>query len=203
MISTAYDRIAAEFENARQRLMPSETKYLALLLDDLDDGSSVLDLGCGTGHPIATSIVSRGHRVTGVDGSSSLLAAARRRLPDQRWMHDLIEHVDFDESFDAVVCWDALFHVPRGRWPAILSKVHRWLRPGGRFMLSSGGIVTDEEGFIDTMFGHEFYYDSPPPDTLLATLDDIGFDAIVAEMCDQPDGARNRGKWATVASRRD
>ncbi len=70
-------------------------------------------------------------------------------------------------------------------------------------MLSSGGVVDpDGRGFTDTMFGEEFYYDSLPPDVLVTLLEEIGFDVVFAEMCDVPDGGRNRGKWATIASRR-
>jgi cyclopropane fatty-acyl-phospholipid synthase-like methyltransferase len=132
-----------------------------------------------------------------------MLAAARKQHPGHRWIHSFMEGVDFDETFDGIVCWDSLFHVSRRRWPQMIEKMHRWLRPHGRLMLSSGGLVpSDGEGFTDTMFGHEFYYDSLPPDTLIATLIRTGFDIVLAEMCDQPDGGRNKGKWATVASRK-
>lgn len=203
MITTAYDQIASEFGAARVRLQPNELKYLTLLLEPLEVGSTILDLGCGTGHPIATHIASHGHRVVGADGSNAMLAAARQRLPGHRWIHNLIEEVEFDEAFDAVICWDSLFHLPRQRWAVVINKIHRWLRPHGHFMVSSGGTVEPEGcGFTDTMFGHEFYYDSLPPETLVARLGEAGFEILVAEMCDQPDGGRNRGKWATVASRK-
>lgn len=203
MITTPYDQIAAEFGAARAHLHANELKYLALLLEPLKTGSTVLDLGCGTGHPVATHIASQGHRVVGVDGSSAMLAAARQRLPGHRWIHNFIEEAEFDETFDAVVCWDSLFHVPRQRWAAVIDKIHRWLRPHGRLMLSSGGVVErDGCGFTDAMFGHKFYYDSLPPELLLSVLGEAGFEIVVTEMCDQPDGGRNRGKWATVAARK-
>ena len=198
-----YDAIAAEFAAARVGLRPRESEYLPRLIESLAPGSRVLDLGCGNGQPIAAYFAERGHRVVGVDASQAMLARARRCLPDHRWIHSPMESVELDETFDAVVCWDALFHLPRVRWPAVLARVHRWLRAGGRLMLSSGGVAeSDGQGFTDTMFGHEFYYDSLPPDELLRVLDRLGFDIVLAEMCDQPDGGRNRGKWATVAERR-
>ncbi len=203
-VSTPYDRIAGEFAAARTNLRPKEADYLGLLSDGLASGSAVLDLGCGTGHPIATYLVAQGHRLVGVDASPAMLDSARERLPAHRWIHGTMQTVEIDEIFDAVVCWDALFHLPREEWPGVLRKVHRWLRPGGRFMLSSGGVVDpDGRGFTDTMFGQEFYYDSLPPDALLALLEATGFDVVLAEMCDLPDGGRNRGKWATIAERRD
>ena len=195
-----YDAIAAEFAAARVGLRPRETEYLPRLTESLAPGSRVLDLGCGNGHPIAEYLAERGHRVVGVDASREMLARARERLPDHRWIHGSMELVELDDTFDAVICWDALFHLPRERWAGVLGRVHGRLRPGGRFMLSSGGVVEPQgQGFTDTMFGHEFYYDSLPPDELLTLLDELGFDIVLAEMCDLPDGGRNRGKWATIA----
>jgi ubiquinone/menaquinone biosynthesis C-methylase UbiE len=117
LTSTPYDHIADRFSAGRTRLVPKEAEYLALLLDPLADGSTILDLGCGTGNPIAAHIASRGHRVVGVDGSEAMLAIARKQLPGHRWIHDLMERVEFDETFNAVVCWDSLFHLPRPTAP--------------------------------------------------------------------------------------
>jgi hypothetical protein len=68
-------------------------------------------------------------------------------------------------------------------------------------MVSSGGLV-EEVGFTDTMFGHEFFYDSLPPQRMVEVLTESGCEILVAEMCDLPDGGRDKGKWATVAARR-
>jgi SAM-dependent methyltransferase len=201
MISTPYDPIADRFHAARTRLQPKEVEYLSLLLDPLAEGSTILDLGCGTGQPIATSIASRGHQVVGVDGSEAMLAIARKQLPAHRWIHGWIEQVELDETFAAVVCWDSLFHLPRHHHEPVIRKIHRWLAPGGRLMVSSGGVVDDHgSGFTDTMFGHEFFYDSLSPQRMVAVMEESGFDILVAEMCDPPDGGRNKGKWATVAA---
>lgn len=203
MITTGYDRIAQDWNAARTRLLPKESEYLALVLESVPAGGTVLDLGCGTGQPIAVHVAARGYRVVGVDGSSEMLALARERLPEHRWIHELIERVDFTESFDAALCWDALFHLPRFHFEPVIRNLHRWLNPGARLMVSSGGVVEEESGFTDTMFGHEFYYDSLPPEQMVSVIEKAGFAVLLAEMCDPPDGGRNRGKWATVASKRD
>ena len=62
-------------------------------------------------------------------------------------------------------------------------------------------MASSHVGFTDTLFGQEVFYDSLPPDQMVAVLGAAGFDILVAEMCDAPDGGRNKGKWATVASR--
>jgi cyclopropane fatty-acyl-phospholipid synthase-like methyltransferase len=156
LISTACDFISAEFNAARTRLQSKEVQYLGLLLAPLRPSSTVLDLGCGTGHPIASHIASHGHRIVGVDGSAAMLRFARHRLPAHRGVHDRMETVEFTESFDAAVCWDSLFHLPRAEFVPVIRKLHGWLVPGGRVMISSGGGARDDgHGFTDTMFGQE------------------------------------------------
>jgi ubiquinone/menaquinone biosynthesis C-methylase UbiE len=204
MSTTSYDQIAGRFNEDRTQLCPGELEYLALLLEPLSAPATILDLGCGTGNPIATYLAARGHRVVGVDGSEAMLALARERLPGHRWIHDLIERVEFTETFSGAICWDSLFHLPRRDYQPVLTKIHRWLAPGGRVMVSSGGehdATRNPAGFTDTMYGHQFYYDSPTPAQMVATMEDVGFKILVAEMCDPPDGARNKGKWATVAAK--
>jgi SAM-dependent methyltransferase len=203
VITTPYDKVADRFEGVRTGLRPKEETYLGLLLSPLPIGSTVLDLGCGTGNPIATYIASRGHKVVGVDGSDAMLAIARKRLSGHRWIHDLIERVEFDETFGAVVCWDSLFHLRRDHHQSVIRKAHRWLLPGGRLMVSSGGLVDEKgSGFTDSMFGQEFFYDSLSPDQMVMMVRQTGFDIVLAEMCDQPTGGRDKGKWATIATRK-
>jgi cyclopropane fatty-acyl-phospholipid synthase-like methyltransferase len=202
MIETPYDYIAESFNAIRTHLSSKEEEYLALLLQPLAGPSTILDLGCGTGTPIAAHIAAQGHRLVGVDGSEAMLTIARRQYPEHRWIHDLIQRVEFTETFDAIVCWDSLFHLPRQEYQPVLSKIHRWLVPGGRLMVSSGYLVDEKDGgFKDTMFGYEFFYDSLPPDRMVAAVKEIGFEILLAEVCNPPDGNRDKGKWATIASK--
>ena len=203
MISTPYDHIAEKFHADRTRFRPGEEEYLTGLLATAARGSTVLDLGCGTGTPIAEWIAARGHRIVGVDGSEAMLAIARKQLPAHRWVHAFIEEVEFAETFAAVVCWDALFHLPARHFAPVIRRMHRWLVPGGRLLVSSGGSAEDGGGgFVDTMFGHEFFYDILSPGRMVATIEEAGFEVLRAEMCDPPDGLRNKGKWVTLASKR-
>jgi hypothetical protein len=48
----------------------------------------------------------------------------------------------------------------------------------------------------------EVFCDSLSPDQMVMMVGLAGFDILLAEMCDQPTGARDKGKWATIASRK-
>jgi SAM-dependent methyltransferase len=202
-MTAPYDRIASEFGAARTRLLPREQYYLEVLLEPLTTSGVILDLGCGTGQPIDSTLVFWGNYIVGVDESSAMLALAKEQLPSEEWICAKMQEVEIDRVFDAVVCWDSLFHLDRREHAAVLKKAHRWLRPGGRLLVSSGGQVDEApHGFTDTMFGYEFFYDSLPPEHMLALLRETGFDVVLAEMCNLPDGGRDKGKWATIAARR-
>lgn len=44
-------------------------------------GVTILDIGCGSGQPLAVELVRRDFPVTGVDGSPTMLSLSRRNLP--------------------------------------------------------------------------------------------------------------------------
>ena len=108
------------------------------VLDLLDPapGETVLDLGCGTGE-LAAELQRPGARVLALDSDPAMVAAARRRLGDDRVL--LADGHDFTlpEPVDAVFSNAALHWMPR---PAeVIGRVRAALRPGGRFVAELGG----------------------------------------------------------------
>lgn len=196
----SYDAIAPSWDAARIAFYGRERAYVDALVDGFVVPSRVLDLGCGTGRPIAEHLLALGHAVTGVDQAEALLALARARCPRGRWVHATIEDYAPAERFDAIVCWDALFHIERAQHADLFARFASWLRPGGRLMLTFGG--SDHPAFTDTMFGETFFYDSHPPETELALLGDAGFRPIVSEYMNLPTSGRDKGRYAVVAERR-
>jgi SAM-dependent methyltransferase len=196
----AYDRIAPSWDAARSAFFGRERSYLDTLLADLPVPSSVLDLGCGTGRPMAEYVLACGHRLTGVDQATALLSIARERFPQARWIESAIETFRSDECHAAVICWDALFHIPRGIHREILSNAIATLRPGGRLMITVGG--SEHPPFVDTMFGESFHYDSLAPKAAVALIQDLGMRTLVTEFMNEPTGGRDKGRFAIVAQKR-
>lgn len=91
MNQESYDAIASSWDAARVGFSGRERDYVDTLLAGLPTPSLILDLGCGTGRPIAESLLSKGHHVTGVDQAEALLDLARRRFPDATWIASSIE----------------------------------------------------------------------------------------------------------------
>ena len=71
----------------------------------------MLDLGCGGGDPVATSLAACGLRVTGVDASPTLISMCMERLSGHRWHVGYMRTLALDERFDAVLAWDGFFYL--------------------------------------------------------------------------------------------
>lgn len=197
----SYDAIAPDWDQARTCLSDAERRILDLLLEGLAPESAVLDLGCGTGRPIAEDLVARRMRVTGVDHSPAMLDLARRRMPEQEWIVASLETFKPAGMFDAVVAWDSLFHIPREAHGGILRRARAALPRGGRVALTVGG--SDHPPFTDTMFAREFFYDSHPPQVVLELLRELGLEVTHREFLDLPTPGRDKGRFAIVARARE
>ncbi|MBL8528996.1 MAG: class I SAM-dependent methyltransferase [Burkholderiales bacterium] len=195
----SYNRIAVAWDLARVGFYGREQHYVDVLLEGLPARSAVLDLGCGTGRPIAEYVLARGHCLTGVDQAVELLAIARSRYPQANWVESPLDEFILRDRYAAVVCWDALFHLERALHERLLEGISRSLVPGGRLMFTVGG--SEHPAFTDTMFGETFFYDSHSPDRVLVLLGELGFAPLVAEFMNAPTSGRDKGRYAIVAQR--
>lgn len=193
-----YDRIADRWVQFRPPLRTEEAGLIDRLLAGLSAGAAVLDLGCGTGRPIAELLVARGCRVTGVDHSAAMLAKARAFVPGARLRQAELD-APLGETFAAAVCWDAIFHLARARHAAVFAEVARCLPPGGGFLFTTGGSANAP--FTDTMFGQEFDYDAPAPAESVALVQAAGFRVREEVMLDPPRGGREKGRLAILAEK--
>jgi len=98
-------------------------------------GEAILDVGCGDG-ALTERIAAGGARMTGVDASPAMAAAAKAR---GLTVHEVsVAAMTFDGEFDAVFSNAALHWMPNAE--AVLAAVHRALKPGGRFVAEMGGM---------------------------------------------------------------
>ena len=153
LVRVAYDSCAAAYSESRMAGVHPE---LDLLLESLEDGASVLDIGCGAGVPVTRALSGR-FAVTGVDISGEMVRRARANVPGASFIHGDIASVEFpDSSFDAVVAFYSIFHLPREEHPDLFGRVHRWLKPGGYLMCTltrySEAAYTEDDFFGETMY---------------------------------------------------
>lgn len=195
----SYNQIAPQWAAARADFFGRERVYLDAVLATAPAGSTILDLGCGTGRPMAEHIVAQGHHVLGVDQSESLLDIARGNLPSERWVLSTKQAFEPDQPCHGALLWDSLFHVARGEHEPILRKVVSALPSGARLMLTVGGSA--HPAFTDTMFGQTFSYDSNTPEESEQILARLGCCIVIGEFMNLPDGGRDKGRYAIVAEK--
>lgn len=111
-------------------------------LGGINEGETVLDLGCGAGTDllIAAQMAGPGGRAIGIDLTPSMVERARQSAAemglDNVEIHEgLIEHLPLpDESVDVVISNGVIDLVPDK--DAVFSEVKRVLKPGGRLQIA-------------------------------------------------------------------
>jgi SAM-dependent methyltransferase len=112
-IYSEYDRFAWFYNKywGEEYSRPALAIFNVLLFPHLPAGCRVLDLCCGTGQ-IAKGLVEQGYRVTGLDGSETMLKFARENAPDAEFVHADARSFKLPHRFQAVIsAFDSLNHV--------------------------------------------------------------------------------------------
>ncbi|MDR6511943.1 cyclopropane fatty-acyl-phospholipid synthase-like methyltransferase [Novosphingobium capsulatum] len=106
--------------------------------DRLPQSSAILDIGCGSGVPIARALVNDGFSVWGVDASPSLVLAYRINFPAMPAICEPAQDSSFfDRTFVGVVSIGLIFLLGEGDQTKLLTRVADVLEPGGRFLFSA------------------------------------------------------------------
>ncbi|MEG3086129.1 class I SAM-dependent methyltransferase [Sphingomonas sp. PB4P5] len=130
--SEGYEAIAAQFIAARSDIDATFVRCWAR--ENLQPSSSIVDVGCGSGVPIARALIEYGFTLFGVDASPSLLAAFRRRFPAAQSVCEAAEDsLFFNRTFDAALAIGLLFLLSADNQRKVVKRVAAALRPGGLF----------------------------------------------------------------------
>jgi O-antigen chain-terminating methyltransferase len=111
-------------------------KYLRLL-DDLERGAPILEIGCGSGGLLAY-LGQRGFsNALGIDISAEQVELARKRGVRAERV-DVFEHLaEYADAFDAIVAVDVLEHFGRDELLQLAHLMFRALRPRGRLLIQT------------------------------------------------------------------
>ncbi|MFF2553691.1 class I SAM-dependent methyltransferase [Nocardia sp. NPDC058058] len=182
----SYDEIAELYTNTFQEGI-EENPFDRAMLDmfaasvraaEAEPGL-IADLGCGPGRA-ARYLDVLGLNVFGLDLSPEMITRAQSALPHLRFEIGSMESLDLtDASLSGIVAWYSIIHTPPHRIPALLGEFARVLRPGGHALF--GFQAADESRGIQEYDHRVTTSYRWAPDTLAATLEDLGF-TVTARM---------------------
>jgi SAM-dependent methyltransferase len=137
-----YDLIAEWY--ASERVDQTGVPEASALASSIPRRSLVLDVGCGNGVPITRALLSKGHRVIGLDSSGVMLGRFKQNCPEALAVRGIVESCPFANGvFDAAVAWGVMFHLNPEDAIRAIANVSRALKPGAPFLFTSG----DVDGF--------------------------------------------------------
>jgi len=169
-----YERFARAFDRDRGRALV-ERGYLDEMLGHLGERPALLDLGCGSGEPIARYLIERGGWLTGVDAASSMIALCRERFPDGEWIVGDMRALHLDRRFDGIVAWDSFFHLPADDQRPMFEVFRQHIAAAGLLLFTSGPRAGTAKG---DFYGHELFHASLDPQDYETLLRDTGFKVL-------------------------
>ena len=153
-VQTSYNEICDSWHNFRK-----STKINNCIIDFaklLKKESKILDVGCGTGYPIAHYLTEHGFKVTGLDISEKMIKKAKElNLKNANFYVADVLTYNSSELYDAVIAFDSLWHIKKEKQREIYKKLSSLLKENGYLIFTHGNINGEKEG---TMFDVNFYY---------------------------------------------
>lgn len=187
IVEYAYDHISEWYLQWVESQKSPREKYTKKLLEKLQPSPSILELGCGPGIPILKLLLDQGAQVVANDISTKQIEMAKARCPEAKLVAGDMTALTFEpESFHGAISFYTLFHLPRSKLKAMLTKIHGWLKPGGVFVFNLATI--DEEEIHGELLGHGMFWSSYGVDGNQALLREIGFDLLQVEVLQAGDG---------------
>jgi ubiquinone/menaquinone biosynthesis C-methylase UbiE len=181
LVRKSYDALAPRYRSWAESVRVRERQhYTQLVVQQLEPGSRVLDLGCGPGGSTTRALAGR-FRLTGVDLSWRNLQLARAALPAACFIQSDMTMVQFRAGcFDGVAAFYSLIHVPRDEQSSVVSSIAGWLRPGGLLVLSlgTGNHAADAD---DNWLGLPMFWSSYDQRTYRQMIERAGFHVVSAE----------------------
>ena len=106
--------------------------------NNLSPGGSVIDVGCGSGIPVAQALIDAGYDFFGIDASPAMIAAFHQWQPDAQIACETAqESALFDRLFDGAIAIGLLFLLSADEQREVIGRVAGALKPGGRFLFSA------------------------------------------------------------------
>ena len=162
-----------------------EKQWLDAFLALLPKQAEILDLGCGSGRPIAHYLIQQGHAITGIDASDVMIDMAKRNFPNHKWHVADMRTLELNQKIQGILAWDSFFHLTPDDQRQMFTQFAKQSDQGTVLMFSSGpsaGVA------IGDMFGDALYHASLSQAEYRDLLVAHGFE-VVKMIVEDPDCA--------------
>ena len=131
------------------------TSRMHLVVNAVEDGSAVLEVGVGEGELIRNLRKYKNIKLYAIDAAEMALKSVKTHLEDSELIDVSSEKMKFsDNFFDAVICLEVFEHL-QNPYYAIM-EIQRVLKPGGKLLISIpnclGGHIAIYPGLITQKF---------------------------------------------------
>jgi 2-polyprenyl-3-methyl-5-hydroxy-6-metoxy-1,4-benzoquinol methylase len=182
-----YEKHAAAWDGDRQNGAWIDRVWHDRFIDGVAAGVSVLDLGCGSGSPVAAHMSARGLQVTGVDSSPTMISLCQHRLPDHEWIAANMRTLSLDRRFGGILAWDSFFHLDHEHQRAMFAVFAAHALSGAMLMFNTGPAHGEAVGGYR---GDPLYHASLAPGEYRTLINSSGFDTIEHVVEDPRAGGR-------------
>jgi len=171
MNKESYNKICDQWTNYRSQM--EINRCIVEFSRDIEPYGYVLDVGCGTGYPIASYLDEKGFNVTGIDISENMIEKAKslNLTNSQFYVCDILDY-ETEELYDAIIAFDSLFHLDLESQKVIYKKLSDLLIEDGYLLFTHGLNYGEIEG---EMFGERFHYSSLDASQVYELLQENGF----------------------------
>lgn len=186
-VARAYDNVAEHYlQWVKEQPSPRE-RYTKKVLENAPSSPHILELGCGAGFPITRMLLDHGASVVANDISSKQIEMAKASCPQATFELGDMLALDFGpESFDGIISFYAIFHLPRLQQKEVFSNISSWMKPGGMFVCSLAAI--DKEEIHGELLGHGMFWSSYSVEENRRIVQEAGLDVVQAEVLEAGDG---------------
>jgi ubiquinone/menaquinone biosynthesis C-methylase UbiE len=155
IVEQSYDNIAPTYLKWTSSFSSPRLTYLNKLLPLLPPPTScsILELGCGAGVPCTQILARHSSSLVAVDISAAQLELAKENVKSEEGEVEVkMEFVKSDmhalsfpnETFDAIVGFYSIIHLPREEQVVLVKRIEKWLKPGGYFLANFSASASDE-----------------------------------------------------------
>jgi len=169
-----YERHAYAWDSARGPVL-HERPWLGRFTELLPPGGSILDIGCGSGDPIARFLVAQHFGVTGIDSSATLIEIARARFPKASWLVGDMRELALGRPFHGLIAWHSLFHLTTDDQHPMFERFRRHAQSGTMLLFTSG---PERSEALSDFEGEPLYHASLDPHEYRELLARNGFEVV-------------------------